>query len=125
MKSRAVLLPWLGVEEAPTGNIRHKESLMRAVVVRRYGAPEVLETQQAPDPQPKPGEVLIRVKAVGVNFADLLQRMGLYPGAPKPPFVPGLELAGVVEKAPEGTRQTEGERLEPGDAVCAITHFNA
>ena len=98
---------------------------MRAVVVRRYGHPEVLETQQAPDPQPKPGEVLIRVKAVGVNFADLLQRMGLYPGAPKPPFVPGLELAGVVERVVEGTKEREDERLKPGDAVTAITHFNA
>jgi synaptic vesicle membrane protein VAT-1 len=98
---------------------------MRAVVVRRYGPPEVLETQQVPDPQPKPGQVLIRVKAIGVNFADLLQRMGLYPGAPKPPFVPGLEIAGVVEKIPDGTRQTEGERLDTGDAVAAITPSNA
>lgn len=98
---------------------------MRAIVVRRYGPPGVLELQQFPDPQPKPGEVLIRVKAIGVNFADLLQRMGLYPGAPKPPFVPGLEIAGVVEKASEGPRQAEGERLQPGDAVTAVTHFDA
>jgi len=98
---------------------------MRAAVVRRYGAPDVLELQQAPDPQPKSGEVLVRVKAVGVNFADLLQRMGLYPGAPKPPFVPGLEIAGVVEKVADGARQAEGERFQPGDAVAAITHFNA
>jgi synaptic vesicle membrane protein VAT-1 len=97
---------------------------MRAVVVRRYGAPEVLEAQQVPDPQPKPGEVLIRVKAIGVNFADLLMRMGLYPGAPKPPFVPGLEIAGVVEKVADGARQS-GVSLSAGDAVAAITHFNA
>ena len=62
---------------------------MRALVVRRYGAPEVFESRQLPDPQLKAGEVLIRVKAIGVNFADLLQRMGLYPDTPKPPFVPG------------------------------------
>lgn len=98
---------------------------MRAIVVRRYGLPDVLELQQVPDPQPKPGELLIRVKAIGVNFADLLQRMGLYPGTPKPPFVPGLEIAGVVEKVSEGPRQIEGERLQPGDAVTAVTHFNA
>ena len=98
---------------------------MRAVVVRRYGTPEVLEAQQVPDPQPKPGEVLIRVKAIGVNFADLLARMGLYPGTPKPPFVPGLEIAGVVEKVADGARQSGGESLSPGDAVTAITHFNA
>src|SRR5271170_7612888 len=98
---------------------------MRALVVRRYGPPEVFESRQVPDPQAKPGEVLIRVKAIGVNFADLLQRMGLYPDTPKPPFVPGLEIAGVVEKIVEGTRRTEGEALKPGDAVVALPHFNA
>ena len=61
-----------------------------------------MSRRKCPDPQPKPGEVVIRVKAVGVNFADLLQRMGVYPGTPKPPFVPGLEIAGVVEKVAEG-----------------------
>ncbi len=98
---------------------------MRALVVRRYGPPEVLEMQQAPDPQPRPGEVLIRVKAVGVNFADLLQRMGLYPDSPKPPFVPGLEIAGVVEKAAEPGAQDHGENFRPGDAVVAMTDFKA
>lgn len=97
---------------------------MRALVVRRYGAPEVFELQQVPDPQPKAGEVLIRVKAIGVNFADLLQRMGLYPGTPKPPFVPGLEVAGVVERVVEGPR-AEGESVKPGDAVVALTDFHA
>lgn len=100
---------------------------MRAMVVRRYGPPEVFEARQLADPQPKPGEAVIRVKAVGINFADLLQRMGVYPGTPKPPFVPGLEIAGVVEKVAEaaGGRPTEGEPLNRGDAVAALTHFNA
>jgi NADPH:quinone reductase-like Zn-dependent oxidoreductase len=98
---------------------------MRALVVRRYGPPEVFEVQQAADPHPKPGEVLIRVKAIGVNFADLLQRMGIYPETPKPPFIPGLEIAGVVEKAAEGGSQQPGEPLRPGDAVVALTDFNA
>lgn len=98
---------------------------MRALVVRRYGAPEVLEAQQVPDPQPKAGEALIRVKAIGVNFADLLQRMGIYPDTPKPPFIPGLEVAGVIERVVEGARPTGGEPLKPGDAVVALTNFNA
>jgi NADPH:quinone reductase-like Zn-dependent oxidoreductase len=98
---------------------------MRAMVVRRYGPPEVLELQQLPDPQPKPGEVLIRVKAIGVNFGDILQRMGLYPKAPNPPFIPGLEVAGVVEKAVDGGRSTAAAPLRPGDAVTALTKFNA
>src|SRR5580704_7700562 len=104
---------------------------MRAMVVRRYGPPEVFESQEVPDPQPKPGEVLIRVKAIGVNFADLLQRMGVYPGTPKPPFVPGFEVAGVIEKVAEaaktgaGTGAAEADPLRPGDAVSAFTNYNA
>lgn len=98
---------------------------MRAMVVRRYGPPEVFESRQMPDTQPKAGEILIRVKAVGVNFADLLQRMGIYPGTPKPPFVPGLEISGVVEKTADGGKPGEGEPLKAGDAITALTNFNA
>lgn len=98
---------------------------MRAAVVRRYGPPELLEIKQVPEPQIKPGEVLIRVRAIGVNFGDLLQRMGLYPNAPKPPFVPGLEVAGVVEKISEVGRPKSSVNLRPGDAVAALTRFNA
>jgi len=98
---------------------------MRALVVRRYGPPEVLESKQEPDPQPKPGEILIRVKSIGVNFADLMQRMGIYPGTPKPPFIPGLEIAGVVEKSLEQRRAETGEPLKPGDHVLAMTNFSA
>jgi NADPH:quinone reductase-like Zn-dependent oxidoreductase len=98
---------------------------MRALVVRRYGPPNVLELKQAPDPQPKAGEVLIRVRAIGVNFADLLQRMGIYPGTPKPPFVPGLEIAGVIERIAPGGKPGESDGLNVGDAVIAATQFNA
>jgi NADPH:quinone reductase-like Zn-dependent oxidoreductase len=98
---------------------------MRALVVRRYGPPKVFEMQQVADPQPKAGEVLIRARAIGVNFADLMQRMGVYPGTPKPPFIPGLEVAGVVEKVAEGGRPGESEPIKTGDAVVAFPHFNA
>src|ERR1700685_3256646 len=98
---------------------------MRAMVVKRYGPPEVFESREVPDPQPKPGEVVVRVKAVGVNCADLLQRMGIYPGTPKPPFVPGFEVSGVVEKIAEGGKAGDGEPLHIGDAVAALTMFNA
>jgi len=97
---------------------------MRAAVIRRYGAPEVFSVQDLPDPQPRTGEILIRVKTIGVNFADLLARMGLYPTAPKPPFVPGLEVAGIVEKIGDGGRAGDGDALRPGDAVTAVTNFN-
>jgi NADPH:quinone reductase-like Zn-dependent oxidoreductase len=76
-----------------------------------------------PDPRPAPGAVRIRVHAVGINFADLLQRMGLYPGTPRPPFIPGLEVAGIVEEvvAPSETDPA----LWPGDGVVALPKFNA
>ncbi len=73
---------------------------MRAMVVGRYGPPEVLELREVAEPKPAPGQAVVRVKAVGINFADLLQRMGIYPGTPRPPFVPGLEVAGIVESVP-------------------------
>ncbi len=115
---------------------------MRAMVVRRFGPPEVLELREMPDRQPAPGQVLIRVKAVGINFADLLQRMGLYPGTPHPPFIPGLEAAGIVESAPSslepsasssgfdpdvshpdtGVRRAD---VQPGDPVVAMATFSA
>jgi len=98
---------------------------MRAMVVGRYGAPDVFELKEVADPQPKAGEALIRVKAVGINFADLLQRMGIYPGTPKPPFIPGLEIAGVVEKVAGSGKPSKEEPLKPGDAVAALTQFNA
>lgn len=81
---------------------------MRAVVITRHGGPEVLEVQERPDPVAGPGEVVVEVRAAGVNFADVMARLGLYPDAPKPPSVVGYEVAGVVEGAGErvlcGTR---------------------
>ncbi len=94
---------------------------MRAIVVRHFGPPENLAIENLPEPSPQPDEVLIGVRAVGINFADLLQRMGLYPGTPKPPFIPGFELAGVVERA-AGASGAAG-RLAPGDRVAAMTQF--
>ncbi len=108
---------------------------MRAMVVRQFGPPEVFEQREMPDPQPAPGQVLIRVKAVGINFADLLQRMGLYPGTPHPPFIPGLEAAGIVESAPSGSgfgpdvahrdAEVRSPDVQPGDRVVAMATFSA
>jgi NADPH:quinone reductase-like Zn-dependent oxidoreductase len=79
---------------------------MRAVVITKHGPPEVLRVEERPDPQPGPGEVLIDVKAAGINFADTMARVGLYPDAPKPPAVVGYEVA--------GTRADTGERVMAG-----------
>ena len=75
---------------------------MRSVVITKHGGPGVLEVQERPDPQPGPGEVRIEVAAVGVNFADVMARMGLYPDAPKTPCVVGYEVAGkIAELGPD------------------------
>jgi NADPH2:quinone reductase len=68
---------------------------MKAVLVTRAGGPEVLEVRDVPDPQPGPGEVIVRVEAVGINFADTMSTQGTYSGTPPPPFVTGREFAGV------------------------------
>ena len=92
---------------------------MRAAVVKKYGPPENFALRDWPEPALKTGECRVRVRAIGINFADLLQRMGVYPGTPKPPFIPGFEVAGTVEQAPGSTA------LRPGDRVVAMTRFNA
>lgn len=84
---------------------------MRAVQVKGFGGVDQLELVELPDPQPQPGQVRIRVEASGLNYADVMQREGLYPGGPKPPFIPGLEAAGVVE---------EGDSLPSGLRVMAM-----
>ena len=70
---------------------------MKSVVIPRYGGPEVLEVRNVSDPQPQPGEVMVRVEAGGVNFADLLTAKGEYPGTPPPPLVAGREFCGHRE----------------------------
>ena len=75
---------------------------MRAWVAARYGPPEILRLEVVPDPVPGPGEVLVRVRAIGLNFADCAARMGVYPRVPRPPLVPGMEVAGEVVAVGEG-----------------------
>ena len=86
---------------------------MRAVVITRPGGPEVLELREVPRPNPETGQVLVRVRAAGLNRADLLQRQGRYPAPPDaPPDIPGLELAGEVAALGTGVREwREGQRV--------------
>lgn len=88
---------------------------MKAIYITRHGGPEVLEVRSAPDPAPGAGQVRVRVKASGVNFADIMMRMGMYPGAPAAPFVPGYEAAGVIDALgpglPRGVSLKEGDRV--------------
>ncbi len=91
---------------------------MRQVWITKAGPPEVLQVREAPDPTPRAGEVRIRVEASGINFADLLARMGLYPDAPKLPCVVGYEVAGTVDALGEGVTE-----VHVGEKVLALTHF--
>jgi NADPH:quinone reductase-like Zn-dependent oxidoreductase len=91
---------------------------MRAVVITKHGAPEVLQVEERPDPPVGAGEVRIAVKAAGINFADLMARSGVYPDAPKPPCVVGYEVAGEVESVGEGVTD-----YAVGDRVLAGTRF--
>jgi NADPH2:quinone reductase len=84
---------------------------MRQVQVSEYGGPAALELVEGEAPEPGPGEVLIDVAAAGVNFADIQQRIGAYPGGPSPPFVPGMEAAGTVSEVGEGADAEEGARV--------------
>src|ERR1051326_9054620 len=91
---------------------------MRQVVIPRHGGPEVLELREGPDPAPGDGEIRIRVRAAGINYADILARIGLYPDAPKPPVVVGYEVAGVVDAVGSGVTT-----VHDGDRVVALTRF--
>jgi NADPH2:quinone reductase len=83
---------------------------MRAIQIKRYGGPEVLDQVELPDPAPGPGEALVRVRVAGVNFTDIYQRKGTYQGTL--PFTPGVEGVGVVEKLGSGVTEVKvGDRV--------------
>jgi len=91
---------------------------MKAVWISKHGKPDVLELRESPDPIPGPGEVRIRVRASGINFADIMARQGLYPDAPSPPMVVGYEVSGIIDSVGEGVAdRSEGQR------VLAMTRF--
>lgn len=91
---------------------------MKAVVLTGTGGYDVLQVQERPDPAVGPGEVRIAVKAAGINFADTMARVGLYPDAPKTPCVLGYEVAGEIESLGDGVRDRK-----IGDRVIAGTRF--
>jgi NADPH:quinone reductase-like Zn-dependent oxidoreductase len=91
---------------------------MRQIWITKAGPPEVLEVREAPDPQPGDGEVRIRVRAAGINFADLMARVGLYPDAPKLPCVVGYEVSGVIDAIGKGVT-----RVKVGDRVFGMPRF--
>ena len=91
---------------------------MRQIVTTGTGGIEVLKVQEKPDPKPRAGEVVIRVRAAGLNFADILSRQGLYPDSPPKPCVMGYEVSGVIEEVGEGINHSF-----VGKSVAAMTRF--
>ena len=85
---------------------------MKAVIVTKHGDPDKMEIQDVSMPTPGPSEICIKVSKAGINFADILSRMGLYPGAPKPPFTPGMEVSGTIHEL-----GPDVEGFEVGDRV--------
>jgi NADPH:quinone reductase-like Zn-dependent oxidoreductase len=91
---------------------------MRQIWISKAGSPEVLVVKEAADPQPGAGEMRVRVQASGVNFADVMGRLGLYPDLPRIPVVPGYEVAGRVDEIGEGVDASWIDR-----DVFALTRF--
>src|SRR3990170_3886209 len=98
------------------------EVRMKAMRVHRYGGPEAMIPEEIPPPKPGEGETLVRLEAVGVNFIDIYQRMGLYP-MPLP-FTPGNEGAGTVaETGPGVTEAAVGDRVAYAGASGSYAEF--
>ena len=91
---------------------------MRQAVIPRYGPPEVFEIRESRELLPTAGDLRVRVRAAGVNYADILARMGLYPDAPRLPFVVGYEVAGQVDAVGSGVTG-----FAEGDRILGLTRF--
>jgi synaptic vesicle membrane protein VAT-1 len=93
---------------------------MKQMFIVGHGGPEKLQLRESPNPGPAKGEIRIRVKAIGVNFADILARHGLYPDSPKIPSVVGYEVSGIADAVGPGVDQSWVDR-----DVFALTRFGA
>jgi NADPH2:quinone reductase len=85
---------------------------MKAIRVKEFGGPEVMKLEDVPDPKPSAGQVVVRIRAAGVNPVDTYIRAGVYPRKPSLPYTPGTDGAGTVESA-----GPDAKRFKPGDRV--------
>ena len=91
---------------------------MRAIVVHEYGEPEVMKVEKVPKPEPQGAQVLVKVEAAGVNPVDTYLRTGIHAHAPKLPYTPGKDAAGVVEAVgPEAAKFKPGDRVYTADSL--------
>ena len=111
MKKRFISVVWFTCAVSP---FVHAGALMKAIVVHKFGGPEVLQYEDTPRPEPKPDEVLVRVLTAGVNPVDAQLRTGNWAKVfgPKPPYIPGADIAGVIEQT-----GSEVKTYKPGDQV--------
>src|SRR5258707_14521419 len=93
---------------------------MKAVLCKAWGPPDTLVVEDIPSPAPGKGQLLVSVKASGVNFPDTLIIQNKYQFKPELPFSPGSECAGMVKEVGEGVTA-----LKPGDLVMALTTFGS
>jgi NADPH2:quinone reductase len=84
---------------------------MDVAVVTEFGDSDIIEMKERDVPEPGPGEARIEVKAAGINFADIMQRRGHYEGGPEPPYVPGMEVAGVIDAVGDGVGREVGDEV--------------
>lgn len=97
---------------------------MKAIVQVGTGGPEVLQLQEVPIPELQPGHLLVRVKAIGVNYVDTMIRRGWFPMPQRQPFIPGIEVAGVIEAVGGGvTGWKIGQRVMAGGVYGAYAQF--
>ena len=99
---------------------RQSAATHRRIVVSHYGGPDELRVIEEPRPEPRAGEVRVKVLAAGVSLPDLLMREGIHPETPKLPFTPGWDLVGVVDTLGDGVTG-----IEPGQTVAALPIFGA
>ena len=91
---------------------------MKEVIITKYGPPEVLKVREKLTPLPRKNEVLIRNHFTGINFAEIMARMRLYPGAPKPPTTLGAEGCGIIDSIGENVT-----KFHVGDRVMVFSHY--
>ena len=99
---------------------------MKAVILRKTGGPDILKSVDAPKPVPAAGEVLVKNEFVGINYAEILSRRGLYGWAPEKPYILGMESSGIIEQVGEGADKSRvGQKVIVGAKYGTYAEYTA